>query len=338
MSSRDTLRAMASMTTMRKVCGGLLLCLPLATGCGDDGGGDGGVNNLSNGDTTTDDGATSSVMTTEQATTDESVDETAAPPELMFPATYRFNCMDIVAMGDSNGDGAPDADAIQATLLENTWGSDIDNFKLNVLLTVRERDDAAGTAVIAIGSGIGTATTDQCVEGTTESPEYAATFDAEATMWQPSGGADSCVEAGSGASGGTYGLELGPDDVVYIYAEDDDGTAFNCVPGGAAPNGVPLHAIRATVTVDESGQVAGGEMTGCLVESEARTLCSCLGACGGAAHPDCGGCPDGGVPLAELLGSVGPTDDCTERMGETAFDFTAGFTTQLLTEVPNSCG
>ncbi|MEM7153308.1 MAG: hypothetical protein AAF799_10735 [Myxococcota bacterium] len=328
---------MASMTTMRKVCGGLLFSVPLAVGCGDDGGGTGGVNNLGDSSTGTDESATSAA-TTEQATTASSADETAGTGELMFPATYRFDCMDILAMGDSNGDGLPDAEAIQATLLENTWGSDITNFKLNVLLTVRERDDEAGTATIAIGSGVGTMPNDQCVEGTTASPDYAATFDPDATMWQPSGASDQCVEAGSGTSGGTYGLELGPDDVVYIYAEDDDGTAFNCVPGGAAPSAVPLHAIRATVTVDEAGQIAGGEMTGCLVESEARNLCSCLGACGGAAHPDCGGCPDGGVPLAELLGSVGPTDDCTERMGETAFDFTAGFTTQLLTEVPNSCG
>ena len=34
-------------------------------------------------------------------------------------------------------------------------------------------------------------------------------------------------------------------------------------------------------------------LTGCLVDSEAQTLCSCLGECVGSPHADCGGCPDG---------------------------------------------
>jgi hypothetical protein len=101
---------------------------------------------------------------------------------------------------------------------------------------------------------------------------------------------------------------------------------------------VPLHAIRATVTVDEDDEAAAGQLTGCLVDSEAQALCSCLGECAGSPHADCGGCPDGSVPLAQLLGGVGPTDDCTSRMGETAYDLTVGFSThRLAIDEPMTC-
>lgn len=280
--------------------------------------------------------------------TADGADTTAAPtadttagtgPELSFPATYRFDCIDIIEMGDSDGDGAPDGGAIQAMILENTWSSDIDNYKLNVLLTVRARDEAATEATIVIGSGVGMASDGLCAEPSSASAEYTAGFDASAAQWQPSGG-DACAEPATGEGfGGTYTLELGPDDDVFIYAEDDDGTVFNCVPGGGAPNAVPLHAIQASVTVDASETVSAGQLTGCLLDSEAQALCSCLGECSGSAHEDCGGCPDGSVPLAVLLGDVGATDNCTAIMGETAYDLTVGFTSRRIdVGEPMTCG
>lgn len=309
------------------------LVLPLLTGCGDD---DGTMNVLPTA-SASDGGTNGTAGTTDTGMADVTADTTAGP-EATFPATYRFDCIDIIEMGDGNGDGVPDGEAIQATLLENTWAADIDAFKLNVMLTVRERDEAAGTAVIAIGSGIGTGLDDQCVEPSTASMAQQAGFDAASAQWQPGG--EGCVEPATGDGfGGTYTFELPPTDTIYIYAQDDDGTVFNCVPGGGAPNAVPLHAISATVTVDANDQVAGGQLTGCLVDSEAQALCSCLGECAGAANPECGGCPDGSTPLATLLGGVGPTDNCTSVMGETAYDLTVGFTTgRLPVDEPAQCG
>ncbi len=266
-------------------------------------------------------------------------DTTAGGGEPMLPATYRFDCIDVVQMGDGNGDGEPDGEAIQALLLENTWAADIDAFKLNIMLTVRSRDDAAGMAELLIGSGIGPDAGNLCTEPTTASDPRAATFDAAAAAWQPSGAEGSCAEAATGgAFGGTYTFQTASEDTVYIYAQDTDGTVFNCVPDGSSPNAVPLHAIEATVTADEDEQTAAGQLTGCLVDAEAQVLCSCLGQCTGTAHADCGGCPDGSVPLAQLLGGVGPTDRCTEIMGEAAYDLTVGFTTRRLSvDEPMTC-
>jgi len=321
------------------ITGWVVLALPLvAAGCGDDGNGEENVlpTASASGSTTASSASTGTTMSEDDLT----ADTTAGGSGATFPATYLFDCIDIIEMGDSNGDGMPDGDAIQVTLLENTWASDIAAFKLNIMLTVLERDDAAGTATIVVGSGVGTSAADMCLEPTSLSPENAATFDAGSAQWQPSNAQGSCIEPATGDGfGGTYTFELSANEAIYIYAEDDDGTVFNCVPGGAAPNAVPLHAVTATVTLDANEQVAAGRLTGCLVDSEAQELCSCLGECAGAANPDCGGCPDGSVPLAVLLGDVGPTDDCTATMGETAYELTVGFVNRrLAVEQPMTCG
>ena len=269
----------------------------------------------------------------------ETADTTAGGGEVMLPATYRFDCIDVVRMGDGDGDGEPDGEAIQALLLENTWAADIAAFKLNIMLTVRSRDDAAGMAELLIGSGIGPDASDLCTEPTTAGAPRPASFDAAAATWQPSGAEGTCAEAAAGgAFGGTYTFEVPADDTIYIYAQDTDGTVFNCVPGGGAPNAVPLHAVRSTVTMDESGEVVAGELTGCLLASEAQDLCSCLSNCQGVGHPDCGGCPDGSVPLAALLNGVGPTEGCTNLMGDTAYDMRVRFATQRVgDDVPMTC-
>ncbi len=274
-------------------------------------------------------------------TSSESVDTTAGGGAISFPSTYRFDCIDIVEIGDGNGDGQPDGESIQGVFLENTWAADIAAFKLNIMLSVRERDDAGGPAVIVIGSGVGPNAMDLCSEPTTVSGDLQAVYDPAGAVWQPSPSTDACAEAAADdvQFGGTYSFDLPSDDTVYIYAEDDDGTVFNCVPGGGSPDAVPLHAIRAVVTMNEDETVASGQLTGCLVDSEAQALCSCLGECSGPVNPECAGCPDGSTPLAVLLGKVGPTDACTEIMGETAYDLTVGFTTRLLdVDEPMACG
>jgi len=267
-------------------------------------------------------------------------DTTAGGSGVTFPATYRFDCIDIVQIGDSDDDGQPDGDAIQGTLLENTWAADIDAFKLNIMLTVAARDEA-GMAELLIGSGIGTSAGDLCTEPTTVSEPKPASFDPTVVQWQPSSAMGTCSEPAASSDGfaGTYTFELAASDTIYIYAQDTDGTVFNCTPDGGAPDAVPLHAITATVTVDADEQLSAGQLTGCLVDSEAQGLCSCLGVCAGAANPDCGGCPDGSVPLAQLLAGVGATDNCTALMGETAYDLTVGFTSRRLdVDAPMTCG
>ena len=81
-----------------------------------------------------------------------------------------------------------------------------------------------------------------------------------------------------------------------------------------------------------------GELTGCLTEAEATQLCSCLGLCAGEADPECGGCPTGARPLAALLDGVGPSNRCTDLMGEPAFDLTLGFSTTAIPNEPTACG
>ena len=315
--------------------------LPGAGACGDDGG---GTNVLP---TTSDDGNADTTATGPGSETgpgtsvdEATADTTAGGGGPVFPATYRFDCIDVVQMGDGNGDGEPDGEAIQALLLENTWAADIAAYKLNIMLTVRSRDDAAGMAELLIGSGIGPDASDLCTEPTTAGDPRPASFDASVATWQPSDAQGACAEAAAGGSfGGTYTFETPPEDTIYIYAQDTDGTVFNCVPDGSSPNAVPLHALQATVTVDEDENVSAGELTGCLVDAEAQNLCSCLGQCAGTPHADCGGCPDGSVPLAELLGGVGPTTRCTDLMGETAYDLTVAFTTRRLdVDEPMTCG
>jgi len=132
---------------------------------------------------------------------DATADETAGPGA-SFPATYRFDCIDIRELGDGNGDGQPDGESIQATLLENTWLADIDAFKLNVLLTVRERDEDTGEATLLVGSGIGTGLGDQCVEPTTAGSPQSASFEEGQLEWQPSGMVGSCAEPTAGSGDG----------------------------------------------------------------------------------------------------------------------------------------
>ena len=255
-----------------------------------------------------------------------------------FPQTYRFDCIDIRIIGDGDGDGEADGTSFQGNVLQNAWTNDIAGYKLNILLTVAERDDAGGTAMIAVGSGVGTSTSDLCIEATTNNgATYMAGYEAGVGEWV---GADAmtCSAAEASTAGGTYTFSLTPDDVIYVYAEDDDGTTFNCNPSGAFPDAVPVRAIEATVTVPDDAGPGYGELTGCLTEAEAGQLCSCLGVCAGDSPAECAGCPMGARPLAALLDGVGPSNRCTTLMGENAFDLTLGFSTSPIPNEPVPCG
>jgi hypothetical protein len=277
-------------------------------------------------------------MPVSTSTAADAGDETDGEFEL--PRAYRFDCVDIQGIGDADGT------VLQATVLENAWSADIVSYKLNIVMSVTERDDDARTATVGIGSGVGTNQSDLCNEQGSVTDPYVISYDREITAWTRSSASSECSTPSAAADphGGTYAIDLGPEDLVYVYAEDDDGTHFNCVPDPAVPNAVPIRALNAEVTANAAGTVLAGVLTGCLVEAEAEGLCSCIGACAGDGPDDlqtegnCAGCPVGSNPLRGMLGNIGPSDRCTGIMGEDAFDLRLGFTAVALPSVPETCG
>lgn len=254
------------------------------------------------------------------------------------PATYRFDCVDIQRIGDADGT------AIQAQLLENTWGNDIDEFKLNIMLEVESRDAAAGEAQLGIRSGVGPDASGLCSEENTISELISVAFVGGETRWAAADADGECSVPAAGTKGNSYRMELPPERVVYIYAEDDDTTTFNCTPDEAVPDAVPIRAVQAEVSTNASEDTIWGTLDGCLLESDAAALCSCLGSCSGSGpddvqtEGDCAGCPTGGTPLGVLLGGVNPSDNCTTVMGAPAYDLTIGFNGRRLPNVPTACG
>lgn len=271
-------------------------------------------------------------MTTMTTTADTTDGDTGTLPGA--PAAYRFECVDIQMLGDA------DDSVLQARLLEDTWGSDIDDYKLNIIFEVASRDDAAMTAEVGIRSGIGSGAGDMCAEPTSQTALIPIAFDPASTLWEPSAAEGECsAMAASGAtSGGSYTMSLGTDVVVYIYAQDTDGTTFNCT-ADASPDAVPVRAVEAELTVSADGTQVAGSLTGCLLDSEASSLCSCLGACNPEAmNENCADCPDGSVPLKSLLQGIGTSPRCTELTGVDAYDLTLGFSGLALPNVPMTCG
>lgn len=267
----------------------------------------------------------------------DSGSETGMPAD-DTPKTFRFNCVDIQTIGDADGT------AIQAQLLENTWGNDIDLFKLNIMLEVESRDFETGEAQLGIRSGVGPDASGLCSEENTISELITVAFTEGETRWAGTDASGECSTPSQGSSGNSYQMELPPERVVYIYAEDDDTTTFNCTPDAGTPDAVPIRAVTAEVSTDANENVIWGTLDGCLLESDAAGLCSCLGSCGGTGpddlqtEGDCAGCPTGGTPLGVLLGGVNPSDNCTTVMGEPAFDLTIGFSGSKLPNVPTACG
>ncbi|MGH1348207.1 MAG: hypothetical protein ACRBN8_42020 [Nannocystales bacterium] len=254
------------------------------------------------------------------------------------PVTYRFDCIDIQTIGDA------DSTVIQAQLLENTWGSDIDQLKLNIMLEAASRDAEAGEALLGIRSGVGAEASGLCSQAETISDLIPVAFAADDTRWGPASAVGECSVPATGTDGSSYTMELPPERVVYIYSEDDDVTPFNCTPDAAVPDAVPIRAVQAEVSTDASEGTVWGTLNGCLLESEAQSLCSCLGSCTGEGPDDlqtegeCAGCPTGGTPLAVLLGGVNTSENCTSIMGAPAFDLRLGFSGVALPHVPTACG
>lgn len=262
----------------------------------------------------------------------ETDSEETGEPAPDVPASYRIDCMDIQSLGDA------DDTVFQVATLQNTWSNDIANFKLNILIDLLEEDAEAGTGTITIRSGIGAGLSDQCAEGQTVSNEFPVVYEPEVTEWEPSGAEATCAGKTSSGGSGTYTLDLGPEDSIYIYAEDKDGTAFNCSLDAAAPDAIAISAISATITSTADRSKLAGTLTGCMAQSAAQNICSCLSQCTGNQHPDCPGCPGGALPLGTLLGGIFTTPHCTDLLGEPAFDVVLEFSARRLGDVPEVCG
>lgn len=339
---QSNLRAPLGVATM------LAIAVGLVPGCTDDAGSEENV--FPSDGTTAAMTTTPMTMTTTATTSTSNVSMTSTtalptdtdPPEtdtsvVDTPRTYRFSCIDIQGIGNAG------PDAFQAQVLENTWVADIAATKINILLEVIEEDLAAGEGMIGIRSGVGPAPASLCTEPSTESPAYPVTVTDADVRWVPTDAAGECSVPGSGDAGRTYVLDLSGEDLVYIYSEDDNTVTFNCTPG-ATPDAVPLRALQAEVSVDPTLQTISGSLVGCLGLAEGAGLCSCLGMCAATGPDDvqadgeCGGCPTGAVPLTTLLGDVGASDNCTNLLGEPAFDLTIGFVAQRLPTPPTTCG
>jgi hypothetical protein len=251
--------------------------------------------------------------------------ETGEPAQDM-PASYRIDCLDIQRLGDA------DHTVFQVATLQSVWTNDIDKFKLNILI------DLLGTDTIAIRSGIGTGWSDQCAHQETASAEFPVAYQPMVTEWAPSDADGICATVTESGGAGTYAVELRAEDRIYIYAEDNDGTAFNCSLDAGDPDAIPISALSATISSTADGSALAGTMTGCMTRADADGICSCLSVCAGNQHPDCPGCPGGALPLGVLLGGIFTTPHCTELLGEPAFDVELEFSARRLSEVPQTCG
>jgi hypothetical protein len=257
--------------------------------------------------------------------------ETEEPEQDDLPASYRVECMDIQSLGDA------DDTVFQVAILQDVWTNDIANFKLNVIFDVLSLDEAAGTGTVTIRSGVGSGWNDQCAYAQTGSAEFPINYEPMVTTWAPSDAADTCATPVETGGSGTFALELGADDRFYIYAQDDDGTAFNCSLEAGAPDAIPILAVSATISSTADGSALAGRLTGCMAEADTREICSCLSVCSGNQHPKCPGCPGGALPLGDLLGTIFTTQRCTELLGEPAFDAVIDFSARRLPNVPETC-
>ncbi|MBC8066829.1 MAG: hypothetical protein IAG13_00725 [Deltaproteobacteria bacterium] len=302
----------------------------LACGGGDDG--ESATNVLPTQGATEESSGAGTVASMSMSTTE--ADSTDGEPQ-GIPVAYRFECIDIQVLGDADGT------SFQANLLEDTWSDDIDDYKLNIMFEVQERDASAGTARVGIRSGIGSGAGDLCSEPSSESDVIDVLYEPEAVLWAPSADDGACSVAGAAGAptDGSYTMTLGPDVLVYIYAQDTDGVTFNCTADDALPDAVPVRAVEAQLTTSADGSSVSGTLTGCLLGSEAQALCSCLGQCNAAMpNENCGGCPDGSVPLRDLLVGINPSTRCSDLTGADAFDLTLGFNASALPAIPTQCG
>lgn len=226
-----------------------------------------------------------------------------------FPGTYRFSLIDILRVG-SQEKGQPTA--IQLNILQSQWKVDIDEYKLNILLVVDSVVDAAAT--LWVGSGVGLSASELCLETQASSPTFTAEHQNK-----------------------SFTFTLPQADRIYIYAQDHDGTTFNCTPDPKAPDAIPLSGVTGTATFGDNPCTLKGTITGCLSVEETKTICTCLAKCSGSQHADCPGCPAGALPLYGLLGGIQPSPECKTATGVDGFVIMVDFEAAWIGPPPTNC-
>ncbi len=244
------------------------------------------------------------------------------PREGELPAVYRFTCLDIQNIGDADGS------AIQARLLERTWERDLDVFRLNLLLELLALSEDESAGYLRVRSGVlQEQSTNLLAVAQADSESFPFVFAPTQRVYKKG---DVCSEAVTApatdsSTWGTVTLDLGPDDLLYIYAEEE-GEPVNCTPD-PSPDAIPIRAAQVTMTISDDRKTMFGSLTACLARSEAENVCACLGECNPATTPNpiCAPCNPDGIPLDELLFGINPSPRCTNLLGQDAFDFDLGF-------------
>lgn len=226
-----------------------------------------------------------------------------------FPGTYRFSLIDILRVG-SQEKGQPAA--IQLNILQSQWKEDIGEYKLNILLVVDSVVDSG--ASLWVGSGVGLSAPELCLETQASSPLFSADFQDD-----------------------VFTFTLPKADRIYIYAQDHDGTTFNCTPDPQLPDAIPLSGVSGTATFGDNPCSLKGTITGCLSVEETKTICTCLKKCSGSQHADCPGCPAGAVPLFGLLGGIQASPECKTATGVDGFIIQVDFEADWVGPPPADC-
>ncbi|MSP73024.1 MAG: hypothetical protein EXR76_12840 [Myxococcales bacterium] len=261
----------------------------------------------------------------------------------LYPATYRFQCLHIHKLGEVAPDGTPPA---QAGILNNLWQSDISRYRLNILIGIEAFDDVSNIARTFIASGVGLDDLLQCREPTTDSVRFDSPVEFGEPQFAPApmGELTTCAIDGAGTEAlGTTRVVVPAESAVYIYAQDENNTTFNCTPDEALPQAVPLRHVRADATISSDTGRLTGELKACLTASDIANLCSCIGACAAIGPDDvqpsgsCGGCPKGAIPLGVQLAGLRSSPACEALVGGDAYELVASFNAQRLPGVPEVC-
>ncbi len=260
--------------------------------------------------------------------------------------SFLLDCIKIETLGSA---GPTD---LQTQFLGVAWTADIKAFKLNVMFEILERSEETGASVFQLRSGIGAGPAEMCAHPDTDSPAVGGQWMVSEGDMVPEVDPDRLddgfcmVDLEEGAAAGPFAgkthFQLTADEAIWIYAEDNDKTPYNCTPDDR-PDAVPLRAAAVDITIGEDALTAAGRMNGCLSLEEATKLCSCIGTCAAQGPEDlqtegpCAGCPKGGQPLADQLAGIVTTEHCTEVMGEDAFDLIVSFSAKRLPKTPDVC-
>lgn len=248
--------------------------------------------------------------------------------------TFLVECLEIRRVGTAGPDD------FQTRLYGTQWADDIAQGKLNILPWLAAADPAGGTATLRMASGVGPDPAALCIEPHSLGSGHAGTW----TPGPADGPADGCLApAGSGDGEAVLAFQLPAGEPIYIYEQEHDGTPLNTTLDPQRPDALPLHGVAAVLVMAADGASVTGTLHGCLRESWAAGICSCLGQCPNVDPADrwtegpCAGAPRGSVPLLEMLVGIEPSEPCSTEVAAPAYDVDVRFFARRLAAVPPVC-